>query len=140
MHRPRPLRRFVKRVGAAGAVILACCSGCLESGPPKTGSSAREFQNYYLGTRWYWAHVVGLPESVPGYKAERLPGAQVHLLSNDEQRMLRYTELEPRGGMKAFHGLGTLEPAGLADQPLFRFHGDSNRFIGFFGRRLFESR
>jgi hypothetical protein len=143
---PQPDRSMKGRRGQRVSFSQLCALGfvsvlvgCSRERPPEPSASTAEFQSYYSGTKWYWSHVVGLPQSVPGYKAAEGPGgAQVHLISEDEQRVIRYTEMEPRNGMKTFQGLGRLERASGPETPLFRLVQTSNSFIGFFDHRAFR--
>jgi hypothetical protein len=117
--------------------VAVLCSGCSGSHEPAPSASVKEFQEYYSGTKWYWSDVIALPTAVPGYKPMDVKrGSQVHLISDDEKRLIRYTEMEHRTGMKTFYGPHVLEAIDGVDAPLFGVVGKSNMFIGFFDGRL----
>jgi hypothetical protein len=83
--------------------------------------------------------VIGLPQDVPGYKPIDVNRReQIHLLSEDEKRLIRYTKMEPRKGLKTFYGYGVLEMIDGVNAPFFQITGKSNMFVGFFDDRLFR--
>jgi hypothetical protein len=132
--------RHVRISAKALCAAVVLCSGCSGSRQPDPSASVPDFQKYYSTTKWYWSEdVVGLPSSVPDYKpTDSKPGAQVHLVSSDERRIIRYTEMTPRSGMKTFYGQGVLQRLDGVEAPLFGVAGKSNMFVGFFDGRLFR--
>jgi len=124
------------KTGAA-LCIIGLCAGCSGSHELPRGGSLQEFQDYYADTKWYWSDVRALPTNISGYRPVDLrQGSQVHLVSDDEKRIMRYTEMEQRTGMKTFYGQGVLGAIDGMDGPLFGVVGNSNMFIGFFDHRL----
>ncbi len=129
----------------AGALLLSGCGG----GQPSAyaPSTQAEAQAAYNRTRWYFARQLAFSKLVPepDTPARDDSGTQAvfHLASGN---CFIYTEYLPSTGIKAFHGLGRLEPIPelaslvyrLKGPPSTKVHPDVIIVVGLCGDRMFR--
>ena len=132
-------------------LILACAlllSGCGDSQTSAYAPSTQtEAQAAYSRTRWYFVRQLAFSKLVPepGTPAGHDSDTQA-VFQLASGNCLIYTEYLPSTGIKAFQGLGRLEPIPELVSPIYRLkgppytgaHPDVISVVGFCGDRMFR--
>jgi len=128
-----------------GALLLSGCGGSQPSA--YAPSTQAEAQAAYSRTRWYFARQLAFSKLVPepGTAARHDNDMRAVFQLASGSRLI-YTEFLPSSGIKAFHGLGRLEPIPELASPVYRLQGppyteehpDVVIVVGFWGDRMFR--
>ena len=128
----------------AGALVLLGFGGCRPSAyEPSTQAEA---QKIYSQTKWYFARQIAFskPGSEPAEAVTDNNRTQIFFQLASGTR-INYTEFQPGGGIKAFHGLGRLESIPEVAGPVYRrpssyAPGNLEKVVvvGFCGKRMFR--
>jgi hypothetical protein len=128
-----------------GALLLSGCDG---SQPLASAPSAQaEAQANYSRTRWYFTPQLAFSKLVPEVGAPMRPDSDTQTVFQlGSGSVLIYTEYLPSTGLKAFHGLGRLEPIPELASSIYLLKGapytgvaaDGVMVVGFCGDRMFR--
>lgn len=133
------MRRNTSIATGLGLALLLETSGCHPPPTPTLDASPKAYAQFYTSARWKTVPASGLTFTFPGYRTfDATHGAQLHLMSNDGECMLRYTEFQVDSSLAAIHGTGKLVDLPENNLPLFSIEGRTNAFLGFFKDRHFR--
>jgi hypothetical protein len=131
---------------ALTSVLALFGGGGRQPSASEPGTQA-EAQGTYSRTKWFSARQLAFSKLVPEPGAPAADNGKTQAFFElASGTRTTYTEFLPNSGIKAFHGLGRLEPISILASPLYRLsdpytaeHPGTVMVVGFCGDRMFRA-